>query len=121
MCTELLLALLYFITILIVNYFLYKLLAEYTSKIIYLLQLKNILTKFTKSESVFFFTLYSSTKKQSKVSLKLFNNISSTKDVFLIGNTYRYLGTLLKKENNFNTTTLYYLELLENQYLSNPH
>jgi hypothetical protein len=42
MCTELLLAIIYFITILVVNFFIYKLLKSYYKNISYLLRLKNI-------------------------------------------------------------------------------
>jgi hypothetical protein len=48
MCIELILAIIYFITIFFVNYFLYKLLKNYFSNIFYLLKLKIIFKTFLK-------------------------------------------------------------------------
>jgi hypothetical protein len=119
MCTELFLAILYFLTILIVNYFLFKLLTSYLQKITYLLKIKNILTTFPQSKFSLVSQLHKYSSLDSKFSLKFFNNISSTKDVFIIGNTYKYLVEALQTEKSLTTSTLYYLQLLENQYLSN--
>lgn len=118
MCTELFLALLYFITIIIVNYFLYKLLLNFLSKIKYLLKIKNILNNFENSNSVLFLTLYNYANTESKYSFQFFNNISSTNDIFLIGNTYKYLLSSLQEGKTLSNITLYYFKLLENQYLS---
>jgi hypothetical protein len=46
MCIELLLAIIYFITIFFVNYFLYKLLKNYLSNIFYLSKLKIVFKTF---------------------------------------------------------------------------
>jgi hypothetical protein len=118
MCTELFLALLYFLTIIIVNYFLYKLLLNFFSKIKYLLKIKNILSHFENSNSVLFLTLYNYANTESKYSFQFFNNISSTNDIFLIGNTYKYLLSSLQEGKTLSNITLYYFKLLENQYLS---
>ena len=48
MCIELLLAIIYFITIFIVNYFLYKLNKNYIMNIFYLLKLQNLFKMFAK-------------------------------------------------------------------------
>jgi hypothetical protein len=119
MCTELFLALLYFLTIVVVNYFLYKLLLNFFIKIKYLLKIKNILNSFQKIQSPLFLTLYNYTNSESKFSLQLFNTISSTDDIFIIGNIYKYLSDDLREEKTLSFVTLYYLKLLENQYLSN--
>jgi hypothetical protein len=118
MCTELFLALLYFITIIIVNYFLYRLLLSFFGKIKYLLKIKNILNNFQNSNSFLFLTLYNYTNTESKYSFQFFNNISSTNDIFMIGNTYRYLLNSLQEGKTLSSVTLYYFKLLENQYLS---
>ena len=118
MCTELFLAFIYFFTIIVVNYFLYKVLVNYVEKIIYLLKIRNILSSFKISKNSLFFLLYSSSIIQSKILLKSLSNNFYCPDLFLIGNIYKYLVLSLKKEKTVNLTTLYYFRLLENQYLS---
>ena len=119
MCTEFLLAILYFMTIFVVNYFLAKLLKSYATNIFYLLKLKNIFLSFKKSTNNLVFLLSSFFKKEKKNSnlLANLNKFSETKDVLVIGNTYKYLAINLEKEAGFNSKT-YYFELLANQYLS---
>jgi len=68
MCTEFLLAILYFMTIFVVNYFLAKLLKSYTTNIFYLLKLKNIFLSFKKSTNNLVFLLSSFFKKEKKKS-----------------------------------------------------
>jgi hypothetical protein len=119
MCTELILAFLYFSAILIVNYFLYKLLINYFSRIIYLLKVRNIFMTFKSSSSLLLPFLYNFSQTDSTTSLKLLNTSSSTRDIFIIGNTYKYLLDTLKNKNTLSGTTLYYFQLLQNQYLSN--
>ena len=63
--------------------------------------------------------LYNFSESESILSLKIFNGISMTKDIFLIGNIYKYLVESLKNKNTLSANTLYYLQLLQNQYLSN--
>ena len=117
--TEFLLAILYFMTIFVVNYFLAKLLKSYATNIFYLLKLKNIFLSFKKSTNNLVFLLSSFFKKEKKNSnlLANLNKFSETKDVLVIGNTYKYLAINLEKEAGFNSKT-YYFELLANQYLS---
>ena len=119
MCTEFLLAILYFITIFFVNYFLSKLLKTYLNNIFYLLKLKNIFVLFKKSTNNLVFLLSSFFKKEKKNSNLLANlhKFSKTKDILVIGNTYKYLLTNLQKENSIDNK-IYYFELLANQYLS---
>ena len=118
MCTEFLLAILYFITIFFVNYFLSKLLKTYLSNIFSLLKLKNIFVSFKKSTNNLVFLLSSFFKKEKKNSNLLANlhKFSKTTDILVIGNTYKYLLTNLQKENSLDNK-IYYFELLANQYL----
>ena len=119
MCTEFLLAILYFMTIFVVNYFLAKLLKSYTTNIFYLLKLKNIFLSFKKSTNNLVFLLSSFFKKEKKNSnlLANLNKFSETNDVLVIGNTYKYLAINLEKESGFDNK-IYYIELLANQYLA---
>ena len=114
MCTELLLAIIYFSTIFVVNFFLYKLLKSYWKNISYLLKLKNIyqLYKNDKMEIISNLYLYLKNKNQ-KVIFNL-NKFSKNEDIIIIGNIYKYLknNTL---DSNLNT---FYFKLLEIQYLS---
>jgi hypothetical protein len=120
MCPELLLALLYFLTILVVNYFLYKVLIESKEKIIYLFKIRTILKTFKNEKLILFSRLNRYEKSKSILSLKVFNEISFPNDIFIIGNTYKYLTESLKNEQLLDLRTVYYLSLIENQYLSNP-
>jgi len=119
MCTEFLLAILYFITIFFVNYFLSKLLKNYLINIFYLLKVKNIFSSFKKSTNNLVFLLSSFFRKEKKNSNLLANlhKFSKTNDVLVIGNTYKYILTNLQKEISLDSK-IYYFELLANQYLS---
>ena len=119
MCTEFLLAIIYFSTIFFVNYFLLKLLKTYFKNVFYLLRLKNIFKSFKKSNNTLVFFLSSLLQKEKKNSILLgtIHRFSKTQDVLIIGNTYKYLSTNLKYEASTNNK-LYYFELLANQYLS---
>jgi hypothetical protein len=119
MCTEFLLAILYFITIFFVNYFLSKLLKNYLVNIFYLLKVKNIFSSFKKSTNNLVFLLSSFFRKEKKNSnlLANLNKFSKTNDVLVIGNTYKYILTNLQKEISLDSK-IYYFELLANQYLS---
>jgi hypothetical protein len=114
MCSEFILAMIYFITIFIVNFFLYKLLKGYLSNIFYLVKLKNIFKFFTKSKNntVSLFYLFFKKEKQNSTYLLNLNKFSKTKDILIIGNTYNYLSQNFREDNNF-----YYFQLLKNQYL----
>ena len=119
MCTELFLAFLYFSTILIVNYFLYRLLINYFSRINYLFKVRTIFSNFKNSSLQLFSILYMFSRVDANVSLPILNGSSSTTDVFIIGNIYKYLNKNLETRKTLSATTVYYFQLLENQYLSN--
>ena len=118
MCTEFFLAMIYFLTIFFVNYFLSKLLKTYVKNIFSLLKLKNIFYSFKKSSNTFVFILSSFFKKEKKSTiLENLAFFSKTTDVLIIGNTYNSIAKELKKENTIENKT-YFFELLSKQYLS---
>jgi len=119
MCTEFLLAFLYFITIFIVNYFLFKLVKNYFTNIFSLVKLRNIFLNFKKSTNTLVFLLSSFEKKEKKnISLlRSLNSYSTTQDILIIGNTYKYLSQKFQQEG-IPEANKYYFELLGNQYLS---
>ena len=104
MCTELLLALIYFCTILFVNYFLFKILKFYWIGIIDLLKIKNIFQLFSKD--IIFNQMILFLKKKNQIKPKLILN-----DILIIGNSYDYF---FQKSNEKN----YYCILLKLQYLN---
>lgn len=125
MCPEFFLAILYFITILTVNYFLAKLLKSYLANIFQLLKFKNIFTHFKISELLIISNLYFSLKNKTK-NTTLFSSLDFllanekkkiTSDILLIGNIYKFLGTFLTNKKDSLDSNFYFL-LLKNQYLS---
>ena len=119
MCTEFFLAFIYFITIFIVNYFLSKLVKNYFENIFLLLKLKNIFQTFQKSTNNLIFLLSSFEKKEkpNMSLLRSFPSSSTTQDVLVIGNIYKYLAQKRQQEG-WTDINKYYVELLGNQYLS---
>jgi hypothetical protein len=119
MCTELILAAIYFATILTVNYFLYKLLSGYCKNILYLFQMSNIFEKFPKEEVRVLALLYFSSKNNFKNinSFSILNRFSDSDDILVIGKTYDYLIKSMQEKSNPNPAILYYLKLLESQFL----
>jgi hypothetical protein len=119
MCTEFLLAIIYFVTIFFVNYFLFKLLKTYSKNIFYLLRLKTIFKSFKDSNNnlVFFLSSMLKTEKKNSTILVTLNRLSKTQDILIIGNTYKYLSSNLKYETSADNK-IYYFELMANHYLS---
>lgn len=119
MCTEFLLAIIYFVTIFFVNYFLFKLLKTYSKNIFYLLRLKTIFKSFKDSNNnlVFFLSSMLKTEKKNSSILLTLNRLSKTQDILIIGNTYKYLSSNLKYETSADNK-IYYFELMANHYLS---
>ena len=114
MCTELLLAIIYFITIFVVNFFLYKLLKSYWRNISYLLRLKNIYKLYKNDKMAIVSNLYIYLKNKNQKLLLNLNKFSKNQDIIIIGNIYKFLknNTINSNVNNF------YFKLLEMQYLS---
>lgn len=119
MCSELLLALLYFSTILFINYFLYKLILNYIKSIFYLLKIKNIFnfSKKTSKNIFVFLHFYSNQDFKTQQVLKNVKQFSKIEDILLIGNIHKSLNNLINKSQQNKT---YFFKLLENQYLSKP-
>ena len=64
MCSEFILALIYFTVIFVVNFFLSKLLKTYLNNILYILKIKNIFNLYKPNEVLTISVLYSLTKKK---------------------------------------------------------
>ena len=120
MCTELFLAILYFFTILVVNFFLFKLLKSYFVNILYLLKLKNILNSFEKEKVKMISLFYFLAKNEFKNQNLLFkvNQFSTIQDLLILGNTYKFFFMNLAKTNQNLVSIRYYFKLLEKKYLS---
>ena len=120
MCTELFLAIIYFSTIFIVNFFLFKLLRTYTKRIMYLLKIQNIFKqKNIKSiETFVLLYLYLQKDRKNKNLLSLLNIYGRESDVLTIGNIYSFLSKNFSNQSSKNEISNFYFELLENQYLS---
>ena len=119
MCTEFLLAIVYFVTIFFVNYFLFKLLKTYFKNISYLLRLKTIFKSFKESNNnlVFFLSSLLKKEKRNSTALLTLHKFSNTQDILIIGNTYKYLSSNLKYEAS-DDNKIYYFELMTDHYLS---
>ena len=121
MCTEFFLAIVYFITIFFINFFLYKLLSTYIKNIIYLLKVKNVL-QFHPLKSLNIFILLHLYGKKSQNNFNFVNFLkrcsTSKLDPLILGYTYSYLLRSFKRSNSNKVSSNFYLELLENQYLS---
>lgn len=131
MCTELILAFIYFITIFLVNYFLLQLLKNNIETISYLLKIENLLTYYSSTEqkNLFYYLIQFKKKIKTVQMFYYLNGLLETEDLLIIGNTYKFLVKNAKKENvslmaseknenkAFFANKLYF-RLLENQYLS---
>jgi hypothetical protein len=119
MCNELFLALIYFTTIIIVNFFLLKLLKISFENLVSFAKTKNLLNSFKiKNHKLLNFLLFS-LYNEKKINVSYLNELLSTKDILIIGYTYNYLLKNQKEEfkENFAFQKTY-LKLLELQYLS---
>jgi hypothetical protein len=121
MCTELLLAILYFFTIFCVNFFLFKVLKNYFENLLYLQKIKKILTSFSSKKELNLITLlhlFSKKDLKTRNNLKKLNSLFEIQDPLIIGNIYR---NLLQNKGNTTVNRIsenFYFQLLENQYLS---
>ena len=116
MCTELLLAVIYFLIIAIINFFLFKLLKNYLSEINKRQHIKTIFDTCKLNQGSIFPFLYKYSNQQNNRStiLKQLSLINGKNDFLIIGNTYKYLSEL---NNNNSGLDNVYFKLLENQYL----
>ena len=111
MHTEFLLALLYFLTILLVNSFLFQLTKTSYQKILFFMRMKKFfLISKQKNASLFSFLLKK--KRQPKNSFQLMKKIDFPRKDFLLLGKFSHFLHAEKKTNNF------YLELIAQQYMS---
>jgi len=115
MCNEFFLACLYFVIILFINFFLYKLLKRYLRNILIFQKIKRIVKIYSNNE--FFLKLYQYSNKefrnvQTLTTLQSLNNTEF--DTLIIGNIYKYIAN----NNQSLRTNDYYFQLLTTQYLS---
>jgi hypothetical protein len=131
MCTELILAFIYFITIFFVNYFLFKLLKNNYKNILYFLKIEKIFRDFNveQKNNVFYYLIRLKKKLGSIYLIEFLNKQINTNDFLIIGGTYNFL--INEIELNTETTDLtrkqeqrktffankVYLNLLKDQYL----
>ena len=120
MCTELFLALIYFGTIFAVNFFLYKLLITYVRNILSLLKMRHIFNSFPGEEKTIFsfLSLYSKNPSKNRSLLIGLPNLLICQDILILGNIYRFLLNEKQKPEETKSFSTFYLQLLENQYLS---
>jgi hypothetical protein len=119
MCTEFFLALLYFLVIFTINFFLYKVLSFYVKNIIQLQKIKIINKRYPNNKLILKLYEYSNTEFRNLNNLNtLEENKDKTIDTLIIGNIYKYLKTSVKNNQKKNSLSEYYFQLLENQYLS---
>ena len=100
MCTELVLAFIYFVTIFLVNYFLFKLLKKNLETIFYLLKVEIIFTNFTQKEqkNLFYYLIQFQKKVKNIKMFYLLNGLLNTEDLLIIGHTYKFLLKNVKLE-----------------------
>jgi hypothetical protein len=119
MCSEVFLALIYFLVIFIINFFLYKILTFYIKNIKKLQKLKNINKIYPNNKLVPTLYKYSNTDIRNLDTLKNLENKNNAEiDTLIIGNMYKYLKNVIQKNQNKNSVEEYYFELLASQYLS---
>jgi hypothetical protein len=123
MCPELLLAFLYFFTVLLVNYFLGKFLTTGWEKILFFLKLKKIAQlykpqgTFSKSPlSLLSFFYFTPQKQNARRFLASVSNLKTTQDLLVLGNSYKYLMKIQGKTRSL--TPNYYFQLLQLQYIA---
>ena len=116
MCTELFLALVYFTTIVIVNFFLFKLLTSYFNEIIELQRVKRIFVQTSEKKVSIFSQLAEMNKNQNRTAkiLKNLQTFSKTDDIIIIGLTYKYLSDNITKNSKYDNL---FTKMLQNQYL----
>ena len=117
MCTEFFLACLYFLILLVINFFLFKLLNIYLKNIFQLQKIKNISKIYPNNN--FFRSLYRYSNKnyQNSKTLAKFNiEAKERMDPLIIGNIYKYLSTNNSEISNPESSNFYF-QLLQNQYL----
>jgi hypothetical protein len=125
MCTEVLLAFLYFITLCIVNIFLWKLLFSYIKNISLINKIKKItLSTVPETEISIYFLLLKEKKIKKEVSINKLKTLFSKQnkiqkkdeDILVLANYYQYLTR--KKLSNF-FERLFSLQFIDTTVLQN--
>lgn len=116
MCTEFLLAALYFTILFFVNFLLFQLIKSYFKDLFFFLHLQHLF-RISKEKKNYFFSLFLSPQKQTfffpnfrrKEMIKSYHS----KDIIILGNIAKVLAlnSKLKREK-------FYYQLIMNQYLS---
>ena len=93
MCTELILALIYFFTIFIANYFFFNLIKKIFKNILFLQKAEKIFSFFQKKKkkSSFYFFLFLKKNIQKIRLISIFNKNLKFFDYLIIGHSYRFL------------------------------
>ena len=110
MCTEFILASIYFSIIFIINFLLVKLLLSYKKSLTSLFKFKKIFDFYEKKNLDRLLFLKKIEKRESKLLFSINNvkNFSDTEDILIIGNTYKIFS-----KNTIN----FYFPFLKLQYL----
>lgn len=131
MCTELILAILYFLAIFLVNFFLAKIIEKLFETFFYYLKIEMILKKFTgfSQKEILFFCIQGKKITNPFIFLDCLPYEKKMDDILLLGQMYQFLF----KKNNFQNLTLInqknqekinflssqmYLNLVKIQYLT---
>ena len=130
MCTELILALIYFLTIFLINYFLIKLIKISLINFKYLLKIEKMfqIFNFDAKKNLLYFLLKFNKKKETIIFLNYLNHyIVDNNDRLIIAHTYRFLSkniginlsenSYLKKFKKKFIFNKIYILLLEKQFL----
>jgi hypothetical protein len=134
MCTELILASIYFFTILLINFFLFKLITTNLPRFYQLKKIKVIfdLFRLDKKFHSFYSLITLKQEFQTQKDFSIFEEFWENEDLLLFGSFFAFVNQLnffllsenfgkiknnrLKKTNNFLSVKIYF-ELLKNHYL----
>ena len=115
MCTEFLLALIYLITLFLVNFIITKVLSTYLQKIYLLQKIKSIFVLYkNKNLSIisFLFLAQQDLQKYNKILIEsISKNFYTEEDILILGNIYKFLSNVNKTKN-----TNFFFDLLSLQY-----
>ena len=117
MCTEFLVACLYFLILSLINFFLLKLLGSYLKNIFKLRKIKNISRIYPTNKLFRKLYTYSNKEYQNLKVLSTFKtNQTKSLDPLILGNIYRYFANS-KLRTSTRESTEFYFQLLATQYL----
>ena len=129
MCTEFVLAILYFFTIFLVNFFLFQLVKNYLKNIFFVTKVKNGFQNAKKQNRLLFSFLLQTQinfrqkkdERKKKFLSSLQTSFFPTKDIVLLGYFYRSLKLIeISEKKQEKERKNCFFELLEQQYLSSP-